>query len=674
LRRIFYAFLLASLLLSACTGAATAVPATPVAITTTPPTPAVTITTVPPTAQAETPISKLPNRAECYSKNLSAPIEQRVEKLLACMTLDEKIGQMTQVEKNSIKPGDIEKYFIGSILSGGGGSPTGNNTPEGWASMVNGFQDEALATRLGIPIIYGVDAVHGHGNLYGATIFPQEIGLGAANDPALMEKIGQATAEEMLATGATWNFAPVVAVPQDIRWGRTYEAYGENTELVSQLGAAYLKGLQSLPTGFNAEAGDSIYVLATPKHFLGDGGTKFGTSTQNNMKPYLIDQGDMQVDEATLRTLYLPPYKAAVDAGAMSVMASFSSWNGVKMHAQKTLLTDVLKGELGFKGFIVSDWGGIDQIDPADYYKSVVTAVNAGVDMNMVPYDYLRFIDTVKQAITKGDIKPERIDDAVRRILTVKFMLGLFYHPTADPAMLATVRSQEHLDLAREAVRKSLVLLKNDNQALPISKDSDSVFVAGQGADNLGMQAGGWTMEWQGKAGEIIPGTNILDGIKASVSAKTKVEYIQNGKFNGNAPVGVVVIGEQPYAEGIGDTKDLHLNPADIVAIENTRAHVDKLVVIILSGRPLVITDQLPMADAWVAAWLPGSEGQGVADVLFGDFPFTGKLSYSWPRTNEQLPININNVKGKTGCEAALFPFGYGLKIGDLLPKILKCK
>lgn len=646
MKRVVYVFLLVTLLLSACAGA------TP------------TETALPPTAQptaTEIPPTEIPAKERCYTKDMTVAIDQRVDKLLACMTLDEKIGQMTQVEKNSIKPGDITKYFIGSILSGGGGSPAGKNTPEGWAEMVNSFQDEALATRLGVPLIYGADAVHGHGNLYGATIFPQQIGLGAANDPSLVQKIGQATAQEMIATGVTWNFAPVLAVPQDIRWGRTYEAYGEDTMLVARLGTSYLMGLQSQPAGFNNDAGDSIYVLATPKHFLGDGGTKFGTSTQNNTKPYLLDQGDTQVDEATMQTRYLLPYISAVHTGAMSVMVSFSSLNGVKMHAQKTLLTDTLKGQLAFKGFIVSDWGGIDQIDPADYYKSVVMAINAGVDMNMVPYDYIRFIDTMKQAVAKGDIKQERIDDAVRRILTVKFVVGLFYHPTADPAMLATIRSQEHLDLAREAVRKSLVLLKNDKQALPIAKDSASIFVAGQGADDLGMQAGGWTMEWQGKAGKSIVGTSILDGIKAAVSANTKVEYSLDGKFTGNAKVGIVVVGEQPYAEGVGDTNDLRLSAADIAAIKNTRARVSKLVVIILSGRPLVITEQLPLANAWVAAWLPGSEGQGVADVLFGDYPFTGKLSYTWPRTNEQLPININNVQGKTGNDAPLFSVGYGL-------------
>ncbi len=352
------------------------------------------------------------------------PVEERVSALLSEMTLAEKIGQMTQVEKNSIREGDITRYFIGSILSGGGGYPD-PNTPEAWASMVDAFQREALTTRLAIPILYGVDAVHGHGNLHGATIFPHEIGLGATRDAELVRRIGQATAEEMLATGIPWNFAPVVAVTQDIRWGRTYESYGEDAALVTELGQAYIQGLQSIPEGFAAAAGQDLFVLATPKHFLGDGGTAYGTSTQVIFKPYLLDQGDMRLDEAGIRGLFLPPYQAAVESGARSVMVSFSSWNGVKMHAQDYWITDVLKGELGFQGFVVSDWGGMDQIS-SDYYDSIVTGVNAGIDMNMVPYDYLRFLDTMTQAVHEGDISLARIDDAVRRILTVKMELGLF--------------------------------------------------------------------------------------------------------------------------------------------------------------------------------------------------------------------------------------------------------
>jgi beta-glucosidase len=599
-------------------------------------------------------------------------VSAQVDDLLGQMTIDEKIGQMTQVEKNSMKPGDITKYSIGSILSGGGGSPS-TNTAEAWAEMVNGFQQEALATRLGIPIIYGVDAVHGHGNLQGATIFPQEVGIGASRDADLVRQIGQATAEELLATGAQWNFAPVVAVPQDIRWGRTYEAFGEEPDLVSELGSAYIKGLQSLPDGYTPAAGQHLYLLATPKHFLGDGGTSFGTSTQVINKPYLLDQGDMRFSEAAVRTMFLLPYQAAVDSGAKSVMVSFSSWNGIKMHAQKYWITDVLKGELDFKGFIVSDWGGMDQIS-SDYYTSIVTGINAGIDMNMVPYDYVRFIKTMKQAVRNGDIPEERINDAVRRILTVKIELGLFEHPYADPTLLETVGSDEHRSLARQAVRESLVLLKNSNVTLPVAKDTRLIYVAGQGADDIGMQCGGWTIEWQGKTGDIQPGTTILQGIRAAVSPGTQVEYNSGGKFNGMADIGIVVVGEQPYAEGVGDVRDLNLSQADVQAITNMRSHSQKLVVIILSGRPLVITGQFQMADAWVAAWLPGTEGAGVADVLFGDFTFIGKLPYTWPRSNSQVPINKNNSANLTGCAAPLFPYDYGLnEAGDQPIEWLDC-
>jgi len=586
-------------------------------------------------------------------------VSAQVENLLGQMTLDEKIGQMTQVEKNSLKRGDITKYSIGSILSGGGGSPS-NNTAQAWAEMIDGFQQEALATRLGIPMIYGVDAVHGHGNLHGATIFPQEIGLGATRDAGLVRQIGQATAEEMLATGAQWNFAPVVAVPQDIRWGRTYESYGEDPALVSELGSAFIQGLQSLPDGYVPAAGQDLYLLATPKHFLGDGGTTFGTSTQVIFKPYLLDQGDMRFDETAIRNLFLPPYQAVIDSGAKSVMVSFSSWNGVKMHAQKYWITDVLKGELDFQGFVVSDWGGMDQIS-SDYYESIVAGINAGIDMNMVPYDYIRFINTMKQAVQNGDISEERINDAVRRILTVKMELGLYKHPYADPSLLQTVGSDAHRILARQAVRESLVLLKNNAATLPVAKNTRLIYIAGQGADDIGMQCGGWTIEWQGKSGDIQPGTTILQGIRAAVSSGTQVVYNSNGKFDGMADIGIVMVGEQPYAEGVGDASDLNLSQADVQAITNLHSHSQKLVAILLSGRPLIITGQFHLADAWVAAWLPGTEGAGVADVLFGDYPFIGKLPYTWPRANNQLPINKNNSANLTGCAAPLFPFGYGL-------------
>ncbi|MEN6522436.1 MAG: glycoside hydrolase family 3 N-terminal domain-containing protein, partial [Anaerolineaceae bacterium] len=334
-----------------------------------------------------------------------------IEDLLSRMTLEEKIGQMTQVERGSIKPGDIKKYFIGSILSGGGSYPTPNNI-NSWVEMITQFQDEALSTRLQIPIIYGIDAVHGMASLYGATVFPHQVGLGATRDIDLVRQIGQATAEEMVAAGITWNFAPVVAVAQDIRWGRTYESYGEDTDLVTEMSGAFISGLQSIPETYTSASGQTLFVLATPKHYLGDGGTIYGTSTQLfNEQPYLLDQGDMQYDETAVRDLFLPPYQAAIKNGAMSIMISFSSWNGTRMHASKYWITDVLKGELGFQGLVVSDWAGIDQIN-GDYYSAVVTAINAGIDMNMVPIDYIRFIKTMKQAVKKGDISEERINDA----------------------------------------------------------------------------------------------------------------------------------------------------------------------------------------------------------------------------------------------------------------------
>jgi len=587
-------------------------------------------------------------------RNPSLPVESRVGALLSRMTLTEKIGQMTQVEKNSIRSEDITELFIGSLLSGAGGYPL-PNTAKAWAEMVNGFQERALKTRLGIPLIYGVDAVHGHTNVYGATVFPHNIGLGATRDPDLVERIGRATAVEMIATGIFWNFAPVVAVPQDIRWGRTYEAYSENIELVSTLGAAYIRGLQNT----------SPQVAATAKHFIGDGGTTWGTSKQNIFRPFMLDQGDTQMDEATLRALFLPPYKAAVDADTLSIMVSFSSWNGTKMHSQKYLLTDVLKGELRFKGFVVSDWQAIDQI-PDDYHNDIVTSINAGLDMIMVPYDYHTFITEATRAVEAGEIPMGRIDDAVRRILTVKFRLGLFEHPFADPEALAAVGSDDHRSLARDAVRKSLVLLKNENQALPIAKNMPLIFVGGRAAHDVGIQCGGWTIEWQGKAGNITPGTTILDGIKQAVSADVRVEFNRFGNFDRLTDaqgqpligdVGIAVVGEEPYAEGVGDQQDLTLAEEDAALIDRMGAQSKTLIVIIISGRPLILTEHLSKIDGLVAAWLPGTEGGGVADALFGAYPFTGKLPYTWPRSMSQIPMLTE------GVGAPLFPFGYGLDV-----------
>jgi beta-glucosidase len=598
------------------------------------------------------------------------PITERVDDLLARMTLAEKIGQMTLVEKDSLLPADVGNKAIGAVLSGGGGSPR-INQPAEWLKMVNGYQEYALKTRLAIPLLYGVDAVHGHSNVVGAVLFPHNIGLGAAGNVELMEQIGRVTAVETTATGIYWNYAPAVSVPQDIRWGRTYEGYSENTELVTALSRAYLIGLQ----GEDLTAVDTL--IATPKHYIADGGTGWDTSTTDN---YRIDQGDAQIDEATLRAVHLPPYPAAIEAGARSIMISYSSWNGVKMHAHDYLINDVLKGELGFTGFIVSDWKAIDQIDP-DYYQAVVTAINAGIDMNMVPSAYGLFIDTLTLAVENGDVPIERIDDAVRRILTVKFELGLFERPLTTDTHLDLIGSDPHRELARQAVRESLVLLHHDGATLPVSPETPVIFVAGEAADDIGIQAGGWSIEWQGRAGNITPGTTILDAIQSSVSANTQVNYNRFGNFeritaaDGEplmADVGIVVVGERPYAEGVGDRPDLALSEADLAAIERLRERSEKLVVIVISGRPLIITDILPQADAVIAAWLPGTEGQGVADVLFGDYEFSGTLPYTWPRHMAQLPFDFANLPAN-GCDAPLYPFGHGLQTGDASPTLLVC-
>lgn len=580
-------------------------------------------------------------------------IEARVADLLARMTLEEKIGQMTQVERGSITPEAVAQYFIGSVLSGGGGYPPGNNTVEGWAAMVNGYQEAALSTRLAIPMLYGVDAVHGHSNLSGAVVFPHNIGLGATRNAQLIAQIGRITAAEMIATGIHWNFSPVLAVPQDIRWGRTYEGYSENTALVTELSTAMLIGLQ----------GDSLSnprsVLGTPKHFVGDGGTAYGTSP---LAGALLDRGVTDVDEATLRAVHLAPYISAIENGARSIMVSFSSWGGSRMHGQTYLLQDVLRGELGFDGFIVSDWAGVDDVAPV-YYDAVVKAINAGIDMNMVPYDYPRYISTMLEAVERGDIPMQRIDEAVSNILRVKFELGLFERPYADETLQALVGSAEHRAVAREAVSQSLVLLKNENAALPLDANAtQTVFVAGDAADNLGMQSGGWTIEWQGFDGNrATEGTTILEALQAGFGANTTVEYLPRGNFRGaRADIGIVVIGERPYAEYEGDDADLATNTRDARVVAAMREQVDTLIVVLLSGRPLIINEELALADAFVAAWLPGTEGAGVTDVLFGQRDFVGRLPFTWPRNIEQLPFDFATLPTE-GPDAPLFPFGYGL-------------
>lgn len=593
------------------------------------------------------------------AQNVSTTADMtRVEALLGQMTLAEKIGQLTLVEKNSITLDDVETYFIGGLLSGGGGYPN-PNTAENWADMVNDFQKRALNTRLAIPMIYGVDAVHGHNNVFGATIFPHNIGLGATRNPDLVRRIARATAVEMAATGIYWNYAPALSVPQDLRWGRAFEGFSERPELVTEMAIAYLQGLQN-PDGVPDLAAPTA-VLGTPKHFVGDGGTAYGSSTTFIMVQYLLDQGVTDVDEALLRSVHLAPYFDALAAGARCVMASFSSWGGMKMHANRYLLTDVLKGEMGFEGFIVTDWEAINQITP-DYYQAVVIAFNAGIDMNMVPFDYKRFIHCLTQAVNNGDVSMERIDDAVRRILKVKLELGLFDRPYADKSLLPHVGSQEHRELAREAVAQSAVLLKNEGGLLPLAKDTRLVFLAGEGND-IGLQSGGWTIEWQGKPGPSTTGTTVLDAFLDSDSTDSLVVFDRFGNFDDQvtadgkplqADVAVLMLAEQPYAEGRGDRESLLLSDADRELIARVRARAKKLVIVLFSGRPLIITEEIKLADAFVASFWPGTEAAGITDVLFGDKPFTGKLSFTWPRSMDQIPLK--DAKGEP-----LFPFGFGL-------------
>lgn len=570
----------------------------------------------------------------------SLPVATRVGDLLSRMSLDEKLGQMTQAERGSVTAADVTAYRLGSILSGGGSAPT-PNTATGWADMYDGFQTAALATPLAIPMVYGVDAVHGHNNVVGATIFPHNIGLGATRDPALVQQISRAVAEEVSGTGIDWDFAPCLCVARNDRWGRTYESFGETPDMASSMTTA-ITGLQG------AALGGPASVLATAKHYLGDGGTTGGD-----------DQGDTQLTEAQLRAIHLPPFQAAVQRNVGSVMISYSSWNGVKLHGHQYLVSTVLKGELGFTGFVVSDWNGIDQIDgQAGFTAAEVTAaINAGIDMVMVPTAWKNFITLLRAEVANGHIPLSRVDDANRRILTKKFELGLFERPLTDRSYTPTVGSAAHRALARQAVARSQVLLKNVGGVLPLSRDGGKIFVAGKNADNIGHQSGGWTISWQGGSGPITPGTTILQGIRAAVGPTTTVTYNQRGTgIDGTYRAAIAVVGETPYAEGQGDrTGSMSLDREDLRTIDTLRKAGVPVIVVLVSGRPLDVAANLPAWNALLAAWLPGTEGGGVADVLFGEVPPTGKLSVTWMNSVSQQPINAGD--GQT----PLFAQGFGL-------------
>ncbi|MCE5184513.1 MAG: glycoside hydrolase family 3 C-terminal domain-containing protein [Planctomycetaceae bacterium] len=588
-------------------------------------------------------------RAAGPDKSFSS-YDVQAKELLARMTLDEKIGQMIQADNGWLRdPDDVKKYYLGSVLSGGSSDPAAGNSLQAWTAMYEDFQKRAMETRLGIPLLYGIDAVHGNNNVLGAVIFPHNIGLGCTRNPKLVEEAARVTAEEVRACGIQWTFAPCVTVPQDERWGRTYEGFSEDPKLVSLLGGPAVRGFQ----GSDLTAPSA--VLACAKHYVGDGGTRMGTGKWNRG----LDQGDMRVSEETLRTIHLPPYRAAIEANVATIMPSYSSWNGLKCSANKYLLTDVLKGELGFEGFVISDYNAIRQLDP-DFKKAVAISINAGIDMAMEPNEFASFFTNLKELVQEGAVPMSRIDDAVTRILRVKFAMGLMapgYSYKPDPALVQAFGSAEHRKVARQAVRESMVLLKNEGKLLPLSKSLARIHVGGRAADNIGMQCGGWTIDWQGKSGNVTTGgTTLLEAVKKSVSANTKVTSSIDGSGAQGADVGIIVIGEDPYAEGVGDRSDLHLSKVDVQAVENFKKAGVPVVVILYSGRPLIIEDILPNADAIVAAWLPGTEGQGITDILFGDFKPTGKLSFSWPRTMAQIPINIGDANYDP-----LFAYGFGL-------------
>jgi beta-glucosidase len=570
------------------------------------------------------------------------PVRYRVHDLMSRMTLDDKLGQMMQPERLGITDiNDLATYRIGSLLSGGSSQPT-PNTPVAWADMYDNFQRAALQSPLQIPLIYGVDAVHGHNGVYGATVFPHNIGLGATRDPGLVRDIGEATAEEVSGTGIDWNFAPCLCVARNDRWGRTYESFGEVPQIAQSM-TTIIDGMQG------RKLNGSHSILATAKHYVGDGGTTNGK-----------DQGNTEISEQELRKVHLPPFRDAVRRDVGSVMISYSSWNAGKLHASKYLINDVLKGELRFDGIVISDYNGVDKIDGVAGFtpEEVAASVNAGMDMIMVPFEWKKFIDTLRTEVQAGHVPMSRIDDANRRILTKKFELGLFEKPLTDRRYIQTIGSRQHRELARKAVRESQVLLKNEGRVLPLDKSRNKIFVAGKNADDIGNQAGGWTVGWQGKSGPVTPGTTILQGIQSEVKSSSTVTYAKDATgIDSSYKVAVAVVGELPYAEGKGDRPaEMGLDAEDLATLAKLKASGVPTVVVLVSGRPLDITAQLPDWKGLIAAWLPGTEGNGVSDVLFGDYNPTGKLPVTWMQSAAQQPINAGDGK------PALFPLGYGLR------------
>ena len=587
------------------------------------------------------------------SKSLKAH-DGKVRALLSQMTLEEKVGQMVQPDQRSLKDiSDVEKLFLGSLLSGGSSDPKTGNRLIDWTNLYDSFQSRTQSTRLRIPILYGIDAVHGHSNVLGAVIFPHNIGLGCTRIPELVEQAARITAIETRATGINWTFAPCVTVPRDERWGRTYEGFGEVPELARMLGEAAVRGYQG------NDLSDPLRILACAKHFIGDGGTHYGTGKKLKGDVQIHDRGDVRATEQHLRDIHMAGYLSAIKAGVGTIMPSYSSWNGVKCSGSKRLLTEILKDELKFDGFLISDYDAINEM-PGDYKTQIETSVNAGMDMFMVSTLYRELYSFLLALVQENRVPMSRIDDAVTRILRVKFAMGLMEPGRsllADRRLHQKFGSDEHRRVARECVRASLVLLKNEKRVLPVSKRASHIHVAGKSADDIGNQCGGWTISWQGRSGpNTTGGTTILKAIQETVSPQTKVTFSVDGSNAAGAELGIVVIGETPYAEMIGDRSSLELADEDVAVVDQMKQSGMPVVVVLLSGRPMIIDKVIDKADAFVAAWLPGTEGHGVTDVLFGDFKPVGRLSFSWPRSMDQIPINVGDKNYDP-----LFKYGYSL-------------
>lgn len=620
-----------------------------------------------PTAPVETRIDPLHWPVPGWPLRADPALERRVDALLATMTVEEKVGQIVQADITTITPDDLRRYRLGSILAGGNSDPGNqyNASPQAWLDLADAFWEASMDTRGGgkaIPVIFGIDAVHGQSNIVGATLFPHNVGLGATRNPDLMRRIGEVTARETRATGMEWAFAPTVAVPQDDRWGRAYEGYSEHPDVVAAYAGAMVEGLQGVPG--RRDFLDDRHVMVSVKHFLGDGGTRDGK-----------DQGDTRVDEATLRDVHAAGYRTALRAGAQSVMASFNSVNGQKMHGRRDLLTDVLKTRMGFGGFVVGDWNGHGQLPGCTTTRCAAT-FEAGLDMAMAPDSWRGLYDSTVEQVKSGELPVARLDDAVRRILRVKFRMGLFDAPKPSLRALGgrfeLLGAPAHRAVARQAVRESLVLLKNQGQVLPLSPRA-RILVAGDGADDVGKQSGGWTLSWQGtgnKRADFPNAQTIWEGLKQQVDAAGgRAELAVDGRYRDRPDVAVVVFGEDPYAEFQGDLPNLLYRPGDdrdLALLRRLKADGIPVVAVFLSGRPLWMNREINAADAFVAAWLPGSEGGGVADVLLRDargrvqHDFKGRLSFSWPRRADQYDNNV----GRPGYDP-LFAFGHGLRYAD---------